>query len=114
MDGKAEDGSKLIKQFKVQLIDALSGEPDLVLQHCHSSDILSQREYDHVKACRVPSDQARDILDYVMKKDKKHISMFLNLLKSETIQQAFPKLDFLYKLHLRAAVTNGNYISKTE
>ncbi|XP_062872165.1 uncharacterized protein zgc:174906 [Trichomycterus rosablanca] len=106
MDGEPAGGTKLIQELKVQLIDALSGEPDLVLQHCHSSGILTQREYDHVKASTVPSDQARDILDYVMKKDRKHVWMFLNLLKSEDIQQAFPKLAFLNNMNLRAAVNN--------
>lgn len=96
------DGATLLK-FKPQLIDALCGDPDFLLQHCHSSRLLSQREYDHVKASAVPWDKARDILDYIMRKDRKRVQTFLRLLKKKEIQETFPKLEFLSK-----SITKGN------
>ncbi|TSL61203.1 Death domain-containing protein CRADD [Bagarius yarrelli] len=86
------------RSLKPQLIDALCGDPDFLLQHCHSSRLVTQREYQHVKAAAVPSDKARDILDYMMSKDGKRVQRFLNLLKEKQIQEAFPKLEFLNHL----------------
>ncbi|XP_072552941.1 uncharacterized protein [Salminus brasiliensis] len=100
MDGDPAGGTRLLQKFKLKLIDALCGDPDLVLQHCHSLCLLSQREYDQVKVAYVPSEKVRDILDYVMRKDGKRVQTFLKLLKNSEMQETFPKLDFLKELPL--------------
>ncbi|XP_060793558.1 uncharacterized protein zgc:174906 isoform X2 [Neoarius graeffei] len=87
------DGAMFIQKFKPTLIDALCGDPDFLLQHCHSSRLLTQKEYDHVKASSDPFEKTRDILDYVMRKDRNRVNIFLRLLKEKGIQEAFPKLN---------------------
>lgn len=108
MDVEPAGGARLIQEFKLKLIDALYGDADFLLQHCHSSHLLTQKEYDHVKASTVPWDKARDILDYVMNKDGKHVQTFLSLLKEKEIQIQFPKLRFLNELPLSKWSTIGN------
>ncbi|KAI4886155.1 hypothetical protein NFI96_019028 [Prochilodus magdalenae] len=98
MDKVPADGTTVIQTYKLQLIDALCGDPDFLLQHCHSLCLLSQREYDHVKATAIPSEKVRDILDYMMAKDSKHVQNFLNLLLKNEMQETFHKLCFLQKL----------------
>lgn len=101
-------GARLIQESKLKLIDALCGDPDFLIQHCHSSRLLTQKEYDHVKATAVPWDKARDILDYMMSKDQKRVQTFLSLLKKKELQEAFPKLEFLNELPLSQSIIIGN------
>ncbi|XP_017563412.1 uncharacterized protein zgc:174906 [Pygocentrus nattereri] len=98
MDGDPAGGTRIIQKFKPQLIDALRGDADFVLQHCHSLGLLSEREYEHVKATAVPSEKVRDILDYMMKKNSECVQIFLDLLKENEMQETFHKLGFLKKL----------------
>ncbi|KAL7859295.1 hypothetical protein SRHO_G00144420 [Serrasalmus rhombeus] len=98
MDGDPAGGTRIIQKFKPQLIDALCGDADFVLQHCHSLRLLSQREYEHVKATAVPSEKVRDILDYMMTKNSRCVRSFLDLLKENEMQETFHKLGFLKKL----------------
>lgn len=98
MAGEPTGGARLIQELKPQLLDALCGDPDFLLQHCHSSCLLTQKEYQQVKATVVPWDKARDILDYVMSKDAERVQRFLSLLKEKEIREAFPKLEFLNQL----------------
>ncbi|KAI5609134.1 hypothetical protein C0J50_6136 [Silurus asotus] len=100
--------ARLIQKFKPQLIDALSGDPDFLLQHCHASQLLTQKEYSHVKASVVPWNKTRDILDYVMNKDGKGLQIFLKLLKKKEIKEAFPKLAFLDEVEWDKLLTIGN------
>ncbi|XP_036447615.1 ankyrin-3 [Colossoma macropomum] len=98
MDEDPAGGTRIIQKFKPQLIDALCGDADFVLQHCHSLRLLSKREYEHVKATAVPSEKVRDILDFVMTKNSKCVQSFLDLLKKNEMQETFQKLGFLKKL----------------
>ncbi|KAK1803437.1 hypothetical protein P4O66_020866, partial [Electrophorus voltai] len=112
MDGELEGDAGLLKKFKIQLIDVLCGDVDYVLQHCHSLSLLSQREYEQIKATVIPSKQVRDMLDYMMTKDRKSVQSFLNLLKKDDMQKTFPRLEFLKELSLSEARTTGETVMK--
>lgn len=99
MDGPV-DGIKLIRRHKTELQEALTGDPEILLQHCHASEILSNNEYNNIKDTNMRSKQVRDILDYVIHKDNKHALNFLKLLKTQDMQETFPKLHFLQKLQI--------------
>ncbi|KAI2649537.1 Death domain-containing protein CRADD [Labeo rohita] len=107
MDGPV-DGTKLIRRLKTELLDALKGDPEFLLQHCHASGILSNNEYNNIKDLNMRSEQVRDILDYVIHKDNKHALNFLKLLKTQDMQEAFPKLEFLQKLQINKRKTTKN------
>ncbi len=99
MDGPV-DAIKLIRRHKTELQEALTGDPEILLQHCHASEILSNNEYNNIKDTNMRSKQVRDILDYVIHKDNKHALNFLKLLKTQDMQETFPKLHFLQKLQI--------------
>ncbi|XP_026092911.1 uncharacterized protein LOC113065677 [Carassius auratus] len=107
MDGPV-DGTKLILRLKPDLLEALTGDPDFLLQHCHASGILSNNEYNNIKDMNMRSRQVRDILDYVIHKDNKHALKFLKLLKTQDMQETFPKLQFLQKLQINKRKTPKN------
>uniref|UniRef100_A0A8C2DFR0 Zgc:174906 n=1 Tax=Cyprinus carpio TaxID=7962 RepID=A0A8C2DFR0_CYPCA len=107
MDGPV-DGIKLIRRHKTELLEALTGDPDILLQHCHASGILSNNEYNNIKDTNMRSKQVRDILDYVIHKDNKHALNFLKLLKTQDMQETFPKLHFLQKLQINKRKTPKN------
>lgn len=104
MDGPV-DGTKLILRLKPDLLEALMGDPDFLLQHCHASGILSNNEYNNIKDMNMRSRQVRDILDHVIHKDNKHALNFLKLLKTQDMQETFPKLQFLQKLQINKRKT---------
>lgn len=106
MDGEPAGGARLL-QNKLQLIDALCGDPDFLLQHCHSSRLLTQKQYDHIKNTVMPWDKARDILDCMMNKDRRSVQKFLSILKDKEIQAAFPKLEFLHQVPLSKSNITG-------
>ncbi|KAL0157833.1 hypothetical protein M9458_045909, partial [Cirrhinus mrigala] len=81
MDGPV-DGTKLIRKLKPELLEALMGDPEFLLQHCHASGILSNNEYNNIKDLNMRSKQ----------KDNKHALNFLKLLKTQDMQETFPKL----------------------
>lgn len=108
MDGDPAGGAELILKFKPRLIDALCGDADFVLQHCHSLNLLTQRQYDQVKNNTVPSEKVRDILDSIMANFRKGDQRFLNLLRESEMQEMFPKLAFLKELPSDRPQTAGN------
>jgi len=107
MDGPV-DGTKLILKHKLVLLQALMGDTDFLLQHCHARGILSNNEYNNIKDIDTRSKQVRDILDYVMHKDNKCALSFLKLLKRQDMQETFPELQFLKKLHINKRKTTNN------
>ncbi|XP_066528717.1 ankyrin-3 [Hoplias malabaricus] len=114
MDGDPVGGTRLLQKFKLKLIDALCGDTDFILQHCHSLSLLSQREYDHVKSTSVPSEKARDLLDYIMTKDDRSVQSFLRLLKEDEIQETFHKLSFLKELPLNTSTVQTTEKKETK
>lgn len=93
--GGPEDGTRLIQSLKTDLIRVLGEEPDVVLQYCHSQNILSNNEYNNIKDTPKRSEQIRDILDYVINKDNKCALKFLRLLRTQDMQDTFPDLQVL-------------------
>lgn len=98
--GGPADGTKLIRSLKTDLIDTLREDPDFVLQHCHSLNILSNNEYNNIKDINNRSKQVRNILDYVIHKGNKSALEFLRLLRRQDMQDTFPKLEVLQDLSI--------------
>ncbi|XP_010873551.2 FAS-associated death domain protein [Esox lucius] len=89
---------QLLRRLKVPLIEALSADPDFVLQHADSLSLLSHREYRQLKALTDPYKQARDLLDHVIHKSGDTSEEFLQLLMGKELQEMFPKLMILKEL----------------
>lgn len=98
MEGETVGGDVLLRKLKPRLIDVLTADPDLVLQHSDSLGLLTPREYSDVKCIPRQSDKVRDLLDYVIQKGNSASRELLRLLQEKEMQETFPRLKFLKKL----------------
>lgn len=65
-------------------------------QHSDSLRLVSQREYQQVKALTEALEKARDLLDLVIHKGAAAAEELLQFLIVNELQETFPKLPFLY------------------
>lgn len=98
MEGETVGGDVLLRNLKPKLIGILTADPDLVLQHTDSLELLTRRQYSDVKCIPKPSDEVRDLLDYVIQKGSSASWKFLRLLQEKEMQETFPRLIFLKEL----------------
>ncbi|KAL2104244.1 hypothetical protein ACEWY4_001112 [Coilia grayii] len=98
MEGETVRGDVLLRKLKPQLIDILTADPDLLLQHTDALGLLTRREYAHVKSITNPSHEVRDLLDYVIEKGSSKSYSLLHHLQKKEMQDTFPRLEFLHKL----------------
>lgn len=94
---------QLLRSQKVKLIEILSADADFVLQHADSRCLLSRHSYQQVKACRVPSEKATELLDHVIERGPETAHGLIRLLRSEELQEAFPMLQFMKDLRVDTA-----------
>ncbi|CAJ1085157.1 uncharacterized protein zgc:174906 [Xyrichtys novacula] len=85
---------QLLRRHKAKLIDILSADADFVLQHADSRCLLSPRDYQQVKACRVPSEKVTELLDHIIQRGPDSVRGLLELLKEQALQKTFPMLSF--------------------
>ncbi|XP_062397182.1 uncharacterized protein zgc:174906 isoform X2 [Sardina pilchardus] len=98
MESGTVGGDVLLRKLKPRLIDILTADTDLLLQHTDSLELLTRQEYSHVKAITNPSEKARDLLDYVIQKGSSTSWDLIHLLQEKEMQETFPKLIFLKEL----------------
>ncbi|KAM9855732.1 uncharacterized protein ACBR49_001916 isoform 1-T3 [Aulostomus maculatus] len=91
---------QLLRSQKAKLIEILSADADFVLQHADSRSLLSPSGYQLVKACLVPSEKVRDLLDHVIQRGPEAAQGLLELLKDQTLQETFPLLCFMKDLQV--------------
>ncbi|XP_024148972.1 uncharacterized protein zgc:174906 isoform X2 [Oryzias melastigma] len=90
---------QLIRRLKVKLIEILSADADLVLQHADSRSLLSPRGYQLVKSCRVPSEKVTELLDQIIQSGPTAARGLLDVLKEQALQETFPLLASVEELH---------------
>lgn len=111
----AEDSAtviQLLRSQKPKLIEILSADADFVLQHADARSLLSCHAYQQVKSCCVPSEKVRDLLDHIIQRGPKAAQGLLELLKDESLQETFPKLDFIKNLKVNTQSSGGKETSK--
>lgn len=92
---ESDPNTRLLRTQKVLLIDILSADADFVLQHAHSRGLLSSHGYQQVKACRTQTGKVTDLLDHIIQRGPGAAQGYLELLKDEALQEAFPRLNEL-------------------
>ncbi|XP_066564591.1 uncharacterized protein LOC136752835 isoform X2 [Amia ocellicauda] len=106
------DSTVTLRRCKPKIIEALGSDPDFILQHADSLDLLSCQEYRRIKAAGNPSEKARDLLDCVLDKGCRATTTLLELLQKPEIQETYPQLGFLREGAVqeaqRAAQQKGN------
>lgn len=100
MDEEPAGEIQLLRSQKAKLIEILSADADFVLQHADSRCLLSLSVYQQVKACRIPSEKVRDLLDNIIQRGPKAAQGLLELLKDEALQETFPMLQFVKDLQV--------------
>ncbi|XP_076133006.1 uncharacterized protein LOC143115041 [Alosa pseudoharengus] len=98
MEGGPVGGDVLLRKLKPKLIDILTADTDLLLQHTDSQGLLTRREYTHVKSITNPSNKVRELLDYVIQKGSSKSWGLIHLLQEKEMQETFPRLIFLKEL----------------
>ncbi|KAM7411869.1 hypothetical protein PAMA_021711 [Pampus argenteus] len=91
---------QLLRSQKAKLIEILSADADFVLQHADSRYLLSPSGYQQVKACRIPSEKVRDLLDNIFQRGPEAAEGLLELLKDQALQETFPMLRFVKDLQV--------------
>ncbi|CAK6951500.1 uncharacterized protein zgc:174906 [Scomber scombrus] len=91
---------QILRTQKAKLIEILSADADFVLQHADSRSLLSRSGYQQVKACHIPSEKVRDLLDNVIQRGPKAAQGLLELLKDQALQETFPMLSYVKDLQV--------------
>ncbi|KAG7254400.1 hypothetical protein CRUP_021347 [Coryphaenoides rupestris] len=88
----------MLKRWQADLIDILSADPELVLQHARSLRLVTDRGYKTVRAQLVSTEKVTVLLDLVSDNGPEAAHGLLKLLRSETFQESLPRLSFLKNL----------------
>ncbi|XP_054905391.1 uncharacterized protein zgc:174906 [Poeciliopsis prolifica] len=100
----AEEAANVVHLLKAQketLIDILRADADFVVQCAHSRSLVSDRGYEKIQSCQVPSEKVQELLDQVILRGSKAAQGMLDLLKEKQMQETFPRLDFVKDLRVR-------------
>ncbi|XP_054653917.1 uncharacterized protein zgc:174906 [Dunckerocampus dactyliophorus] len=100
------DVTQFLRSQKVKLIDILSADADFVLQHADSCSLLSSAGYEQVKACRIPSEKVRELLDHIIQRGPVSAQGLLELLKEPSLQETFPMLYVLKDLQISSLASD--------
>ncbi|KAM7404766.1 hypothetical protein PAMP_012081 [Pampus punctatissimus] len=98
---------QLLRSQKAKLIEILSADADFVLQHADSRYLLSPSGYQQVKACHIPSEKVRDLLDNIFQRGPEAAEGLLELLKDQALQETFPMLHFVKDLQVNTLSGSG-------
>uniref|UniRef100_A0A8C4TKY0 Uncharacterized LOC114655228 n=1 Tax=Erpetoichthys calabaricus TaxID=27687 RepID=A0A8C4TKY0_ERPCA len=79
-----------LRKHKVDLIEWLSGDPQLVLQHVQCQALVTDREYRRLRSIQDPERRVIDLLDTLLSKGDAHCQQFIALLRG--LQDTYPQL----------------------
>ncbi|KAM7411868.1 hypothetical protein PAMA_021711 [Pampus argenteus] len=105
---------QLLRSQKAKLIEILSADADFVLQHADSRYLLSPSGYQQVKACRIPSEKVRDLLDNIFQRGPEAAEGLLELLKDQALQETFPMLRFVKDLQVNTLSVGEKTLEKRQ
>ncbi|KAI5099418.1 caspase-8-like [Silurus meridionalis] len=84
---------EMLRKNKVFLIDTLSTDSSIVLQHVQKDEIITKRDYNNLKHPNYTGEKIIiDLLDNVMGKGDETCQKLLKLLGKEDFQEIFPQL----------------------
>jgi len=103
----------LLNRWRADLIDILSAEPELLLQHACSLGLVTARGYKTVRDQHISTEKVTVLLDLVIDKGSEAARDLLKLLRNETFQDTFPRLSFLKNLPVDLHLSTGRdvYVS---
>ncbi|KAK9972867.1 hypothetical protein ABG768_023629 [Culter alburnus] len=81
-----------IQQNKVFLIDTLTVEAEIILQHVQQAKLITQRDYNNLSDIHEREKRVIDLLDKLMGKGNETCRQFIELLRKESVLENFPML----------------------
>lgn len=81
-----------IRQNKVFLLDTLSEDPNIILQHVQEAKLITKRDYNNLSDITKREEKVINLLDKLMGKGEETCCQFIDLLRKESILEGFPKL----------------------
>ncbi|XP_035995533.1 uncharacterized protein si:dkey-10c21.1 [Fundulus heteroclitus] len=87
-----DPAGKTITEHKVRLTECLMADANYILQHVDQKSIITQREYQNLKAVTEPEKQVIQLIDQVISKGPEKSLQFLQLLKEPKVLETFPQL----------------------
>ncbi|MCJ8740457.1 hypothetical protein PDJAM_G00059430 [Pangasius djambal] len=86
-----------VKNNKVFLIETLSADASIILQHVQNDNIITRRDYNNLNQTNHTQEQIIiKLLDNVMYKGNEVCHKFLKMLEKEELQEIFPRLKELF------------------
>lgn len=86
-----------VRKNKVFLIDTLSTDASVVLQHVQSDSIITRRDYNNLNQPNHTQEKIIiNLLDTVMNRGDETCQKFLKLLEKKELQENFPQLKKLF------------------
>ncbi|CAM4622186.1 unnamed protein product [Leuciscus chuanchicus] len=81
-----------IRKNKVFLMETLSEDAVIILQHVHQASLITQREYMNLKDISESENKVINLLDKLMGKGEETCCNFIDLLRKDSILESFPTL----------------------
>ncbi|XP_047676959.1 caspase-8-like isoform X2 [Tachysurus fulvidraco] len=95
-----------VRKNKVFLIDTLSADASICLQHAESKEIITRRDYKNLNHPNHTQEKIIiNLLDILTNKGDEVCRKFLKLLEEEEVQKDFPQLKKLFTPDSKTAVT---------
>lgn len=89
--GEKESFNRIL-QNKTFLLETLSEEPDIILQHVQQAKLITQRDYRNLSDIRKREEKVINLLDKLMGRGEETCRQFIDLLRQDFILEMFPKL----------------------
>ncbi|XP_048390802.1 uncharacterized protein LOC125454256 [Stegostoma tigrinum] len=81
-----------IRRSKLNLLEWLTNDPDFILQVVQEDGLITQREYQKLKAENDPEKRIINLLDFVIGKGNSSCEHFMCVLQKDKVKETYPKL----------------------
>ncbi|GCC26893.1 uncharacterized protein [Chiloscyllium punctatum] len=81
-----------IRRSKLNLLQWLTNDPDFILQVVQEDGLITQREYQKLKAENDPEKRIINLLDIVIGKGSLSCENFIRILQKDKVKETYPKL----------------------
>ena len=110
MDKEAETNHQLLRCLKPKLIDILSADPELVLQHAFSLKLVTKNGYEKVRPQQISTEKVTTLLDLIYNGGPEASHGLMKLLKEDTFQETFPRLSILMNPEINHNLSTGTNV----
>ncbi|KAM8747849.1 uncharacterized protein AB9X84_015732 isoform 2-T2 [Acanthopagrus schlegelii] len=110
METTSSSAKKMITEHKVELINCLMADHSYILQHSHSKQIITDRQYFNIKekSPSTPQETVIDLIDHVILNGQKSCTLLLKVLKLPEVLSNYPQLkEILNEMQLSNGGSNA-------